>query len=118
MLNGPPTKTWVPLSDTSIAYTSLLAFGFHGSRSPWISRTAAEPVADRAVDRAERAADEDTVAVDRQRLHPGRTTGSQADTILPVTTQNIAILLRLTPLTVVKSPPITTQLPSGLVAML
>ncbi|MBP2356913.1 hypothetical protein JOF29_008023 [Kribbella aluminosa] len=40
VLNGPPTKTRVPLSDTSIAYTSALAFGFHGSRSPWISRTA------------------------------------------------------------------------------
>jgi hypothetical protein len=37
---------------------------------------------------------------------------------LPVTAENIAILLRLIPLTVVKSPPITTQLPSGLVAML
>ena len=45
------------------------------------------------------------------------TAGSQPATSFPVAVLNIARCLRGWPLTVVKSPPMTTHLPSGLVAI-
>ena len=115
VLNWPPAYTLEPSSAMSTAYTSPLTEGAQGSRVPRSAVTAASRSRSMPLTRPNEppkytVSPSPETAIDLTRYE---TEGFQFDTSAPVAVSKAAIRLRVTPLTVVKSPPMKIREPSG-----